>query len=731
MNKLRFSSLLLSATLILSACGSSTQPTASSASNTVDGDIVGENGVRLSEIGSYGLPTRATNSLLIPGAVAGDPQRLTQQRLPTGPVRILSAPGGRLSAQNLTAQSLPSNAQTSKVALKVLVLYAGTGDYGLAPAKALLSQHGIVYDTLDATAQPLSMTDLVRSDGVGKYAGVILASSSLTTESSPGVYTSALSDVEWASLFEYESSFKVRQLALFGYPGVAPEDYGLRAVTGAETSSADATVTASGKAIFSDLTSVPVPVRYSYAYPSQVQAVTGVSTTPLLTDASGNVLAVSSTSPDGRERILLTMAQNEYLLHTQLLGNGLVNWLMKGVYLGEYHRYLGVDIDDWFATGDRYDAPTRSVVPNDFRLKASDALATRDQQQAIRRDYSVAKNFGYSIAYNGQGADILAPRTCTPSSSVKDPLSAVSKCLGTEFDWVNHTFSHLLMDNASYADASKEIGVNTLVGLFMGLHLSSKSLVTGENSGLGYKAADGGENEPKQDYGLLASNPNMLNAASNLGVRYIASNHSVPSQVDAACPSCGIVHPLKSTELLIPRWPVNVFYYATTPDEAVISYNAVYAPGGTAPFWDHPLSFTEYLDKESDLGLQHILTGNAWPHYMHQTNLNQYASGKSLATDWVRAVLDKYSRYSSLPLNTLRWDDLGAYVDRHTKEVKAESAGQLSAVWDRSTNNVAVTSTAGNLPVSLTGASSGTLYGSLKILNRTVSGTVTLPVAPR
>ena len=343
----------------------------------------------------------------------------------------------------------------------------------------------------------------------------------------------------------------------------------------------------------------------------------------------------------------------------------------------------------------------------------------------------MAKNFSYAMVYNGIGADVLAPRTCTPSSGVKDPLSAVSKCLGTEFDWVNHTLTHLLMDNASYADASKEIGVNTLVGLFMGLHLSIKSLVTGELSGLGYKAADGGENEPKQDYGLLASNQNMLNAASNIGVRYIASNHSVPSQVDAACPSCGIFHPLKNTELLIPRWPVNVFYYATTPDEAVTSYNGVYAPGGTAPFWDHALNFSEYLNKESDLGLQHVLSGNAWPHYMHQTNLNQYASGKSLATDWVRAVLDKYSLYSTLPLNTLRWDDLGAYVSRHTLEVKAETAGKLSAVWDRSTNKVTITSTGGSLPVSVTGASNGTQYGSVKIINGTLSGTASVSVTPQ
>ena len=487
--------LLLSAALILTGCGGGSAPGPGAQPDT---GIVGENGVKLSEIERYGETVSASEDgdLNPPGAVAGDirrllPQGFSAQRL--GPARIPTASAGRPSAQSVRAQGLPGNAQTGKVALKILVLHAGTDDFGLAPARALLSQHGIVYDTLDAMTTDLNLGTLIGPDGVGKYSGVILASNALTTESSPGVFTSTLNDGEWATLFEYEAAYKVRQLALFGFPGIAPEDYGVRAVPGAQTGTSDATVTPGGKAVFGDLTAQAVPVRFSFAYPSRLEPVVGVTTTPLLTDANGNLLAVTSTAADGRERLLLTMAQNEYLTHTQLLGYGMVQWLTQGVYLGEYRRYLGVDIDDWFATGDRYDAPTKTVVLNGFRMKASDALSARDQQSAIRRDFPAAKNFTYAMVYNGLGADILAPRTCSPSAKVKDPLSAVSKCLGRDFDWVNHTRDHPLMDNLSLNESFNQVFQNTLIGLFMGLKLSENSLVTGELSGLGWKAPAEGQ----------------------------------------------------------------------------------------------------------------------------------------------------------------------------------------------------------------------------------------------
>ncbi|MEF2277507.1 hypothetical protein V3W47_04290 [Deinococcus sp. YIM 134068] len=725
--------LPLTLLLALTACGGGPSVT-----TPVAEEVVGENGVKLSEITRYGEVVYAPGGVTPTGATVGGPSS------EVGPQGVGAALRGDVSGARLgpavvprsgtlRAQALPANAQKNKVALRILVLHAGANDFGLAPARALLRQHGIPFDTLDATSQALTTGQLIGTDGVGRYAGVVLASNALTTESSPGVYTSALDDAEWATLFEYEAAFGVRQLALFGYPGVAPEDYGVRAVPGTETATTDASVTTDGKAVFTDLTAKAVPVRYAYAYPARLESVVGVSTQPLLQDGAGNVLAVTSTAADGRERLLLTMAQNEYLNHTQLLGPGLIGWLTRGVFLGEYRRFLGVDIDDWFAHGDHYDPATRLLRAESFRLSAGDALATRTQQDAVRSTYPVASNFRYAIMYNGLGADILAPRTCTPGSSVKDPLSAVSKCLRGEFDWVNHTRDHASMDALNYAASFEQIFQNTLIGLFMGLKLSEKSLVTGEHSGLGYKSAAAGQ--PKQDFGLSASNPNLLSAAQASGVRYLASNRSVPSQWDPNCLSCGLFHPMNKNVLLVPRWPNNVHYYATTPEEAVTSYNAVYGPGGTAPFWPKALTYPEFVDRESELGFQHILSGVAWPHYMHQTNLREYASGRSLATDWVRAVLDKYAAASTLPLRTLRWNDLGVYVDARTRYEGGKDG--LSAVWDRKANTVQLRSASGTARVFMTGtagpsgAQAETYAGRSIALFNVGTGGTSVSVTPR
>ena len=702
---------VLSLSLLLAACA---QP----ASSVPEQPSVAETGA-----GGQPTPPHAavTADLPAPGGAADLP---TGARLGEATVR----PG-------LRAQALPASAQTNKVALRVLVLSSGAGDYGLDSARAMLQASGVPYDVLDASRQTLDFSALIDAAGAGRYQGVVLTSSALIGESSPGVYLSALDSGEWATLFEYEKAYGVRQLALYGYPGAVPEDYGLRAVAGAETSTTALTPSAAGRAVFSDLTGTAVPVQYAYSYPSVLQSVAGVSTTPLLSDAAGRVLAATSTV-DGRERLLLTTAQNPALLHTSLLGYGLVQWLTRGVHLGEHRRFLQVDIDDWFLEGDHFDAATLRILPEQFRLSASDALGVASQQRAVRSAYPVARNFRYAVAFNGAGAYTGAATFCfDPGPLARDPLSSVSRCLRGEFDWVNHTLEHQRMDVMDAATVQTQIASNFAVGDKLGLNVSRSALITPEHSGLGnMDPGDTGVNnaadvtQPKRDLGLGRSNPNLLAGAVANGVRYLASDRSVPSQRDPECVVCGVPHPLNPGIFLVPRWPNAVAYHVTTPAEATAYYNSVYGPQGRAPYWDHNLSYAEFLDQESGVALNHFLTGAASPHYMHQPNLDQYASGKSLATDWVRAALDKYSRYSTLPLNTLRWDDLGAYVQRRTREEKDGASGALGGVWDRQTGRVTLS---GNGPATLSGASAGTLYGGYRAQTLDVAGSATVAVTPR
>ncbi|GGI80205.1 Agd3-related carbohydrate-binding protein [Deinococcus wulumuqiensis] len=715
---------LLSAALLLAACGQSQPGTSqpgqrlSPAPNTAPASATG------SDVLALPLNSPAPQPLSPEAQSAA--RRLQEGYVPRGP--------------SLHAQALPAGAQTNRVALKVLVLSSGAGDFGLSSAVSMLKESAIPYDVFDASTQPLTMDTLVRGDGVGRYQGVILTSSALLMPSStPGPLPSALDSAEWATLFEYERAYRVRQLALFGWPGAVPEDYGLRAA-GDATTLTTAQATPEGQRALPDLTPRPVQVLHAYTYPAEVVAVSGVSsTTPLLTDPNGRVLAAASTTSDGRERLLLTTMQAPTLPHTQLLGYGLMEWLTRGVHLGEHRRFLQIDIDDWFLPGSHYNAATGGFYPDPFRIGGSDALSLRDQQQTIAADFPVARDFRYALAFNGMGARTDAPLLCTRASlpGSPDPLSSASRCLADSFDWFNHTRDHLRMDVMDEATATTQLADNLLIGAQLGLKLSRSALVTGEQSGLGYMdpSDDGTRNDaaylqPKQDLGLQRSNVNLLTAMNKTGTRYIASNHSVASQWDAGCPTCGVRHPLNQNVFLVPRWPNGVAYFSTTPDEVTGYYNSVYGPQGTAPHWDHNLSYAELLDQESGFALGHLLDGGAFPHYMHQANLREYAPGQSVASDWVRALLRRYSSVSTLPLTTLRWDDLGPYLERRTRTIQAQDRGDLSGVYDRASNTVTLSSKA-PLPYLLTGGAAGTPYGALRLQSGDVSGQLTVNVTPR
>src|SRR5581483_5276076 len=74
---------------------------------------------------------------------------------------------------------------------------------------------------------------------------------------------------------------------------------------------------------------------------------TGLDGTPLLTDPSGNALALLEQFTDGRQYLSLTFDSNAYMTHNLVLSYGLVNWVTKGLFVGEKHIYFTAQEDDW------------------------------------------------------------------------------------------------------------------------------------------------------------------------------------------------------------------------------------------------------------------------------------------------------------------------------------------------------------------------------------------------
>jgi hypothetical protein len=583
----------------------------------------------------------------------------------------------------------PSTARGDKVALRQLIIATDADDFELPTWKSILDRIGTRYDVVLAKTDPFEAKQLVRPDGVGKYDAILLTSNALLFPDASGTYVSAFADAQWNTLWDYERTFHVRQVALNTSPGTFPEDYGLRANTEGAIGAApvQATLTSQGAEVFDYLNpGARLPISQSYLYRSTVAP--DSSAQPILTLGS-DVLGVLSTSPDGRERAALTFALGVDQIPTELLGYGLLRWATKGVFLGEQRHWINVDVDDWFATTLRGRPDGTGGV---FRLSGPEAAAVNQQQANLRERYALAGEFTLNLAYNGRKLDTRAPAQCD-STNTPDPLSSYTRCLMDKFRWINHTFSHPAMNVTSYAENYAQIADNLAAAASIGLPVPATVLKTPEYSGLGVYHADPHSLDTPTDHGLASSNRQLLKAASDLGVRYLHGNMSFPSH-RPSCFNCGIYHPLQPDILVIPDWPTNIAFEATTPDELTSLYNSLYGKNGTVKnHADRDLSYQEIIESEAAVAMRHVMSGSAYTHTLHQGNLHEYAPGKSITFDWLNALLAKYSAYYTVPLKNPNWPALASYVEARNSHFAALTSPQ-DAVWNRATNTITYTPTA-------------------------------------
>lgn len=571
------------------------------------------------------------------------------------------------------------------VALRPLVIATDADDPVKEAWTSVLDGIGTPYDVLHAADRDLEPEDLVRPDGVGRYNAILLTSSGLLVEDD-GVYSSALSWSEWETLWEYERTFGIRQVALTAAPGEFPEDYCLRAdgEEMVEDESTSMTLTGEGHEIFDYLREgAEIPLVRSYVY--RAVPAEDCEATPLFVDGSHR-LGVVSTTEDGRERAALSMSLGPGELSTELLGYGLVRWATKGVFVGEQRHWINVDIDDWFGATLRLHADgTEGMI----RLTGPEVPMISEQQKKIRAEHQLAEEFVLNLPYNAGRFDTTSPATCSEDDT-PDPLSSYTMCLADEFRWLNHTMNHPEMNRTDYAQSLLEIKDNLAAAAAGGLAVPATVLKTPEYSGLGVYTPDPDSLDTPTDHGLEGSNAEMLRAASDAGVRYVHGNMSFDSH-RPGCFNCGIYHPLQPDLLVVPDWPTNVAFEAATPDEQTRLYNLLYGENGSSEYnLGHDADYDEIIDREADVALNHIASGSAYAHTLHQGNLHIYSPGKSLTFDWLDALFDKYDSLYSVPLKTPDWQSLARYVEDRNSHF-AELDAKSDAVWNTVTNEVIYT----------------------------------------
>lgn len=652
--------------------------------------------------------------------------------------------------------ALPASAQTvpgATLDLQVLLISTGSvqQDDGLRLMSDLLTELDVPHDVLDARndviyrkgdfsdPSPATLTSSMLSSGTrGFYNGVILTNAELYTGAGSGFTLE-----EWQTLHAYERNFGVRQSVMSGWPAVNPAldlNYGLTCddtpVTLLTPAQAKWRAPAGGYEIFEYVNVANALPITDYAL-TCAPAGSEPAVQPLLAvdgDTSQTLVSVLKYS-DGREVLMSTVANAWFLVHSQVLAYEFLNFATKGIFVGSRQAHFNIHLDDLFLDDEMWD-PVNNVTDGTrvgYRMSAADVNNAVSSQSVFRYRHPTAKALKLDFAFNGFGADLRAAGESTWSSSDDDdrsdedwrdtsgpvdPLTAAIVYKRSQFRFINHTFTHRDLDasnpEATYPVIVDEIRQNRAVWLTLGLPDYTKNvyaLVTGMHSGL---ATYGDHSTTADDvFYPQGANVNLLNAARDTGVLYLAGDPSRPNQnVEGYVPG----YPL----ILLPRWPTALFYNVIEPAQWTDEYNWVFHERHIAAGEDpctipgalcQPRTYQEILAAEADTNFRNLLTYKRWPYYMHQSNLAIYQSCsrmpcKTLLFDWMEAVVAKYERHMKLPLKSTPYYEIGRLT---TERLKARNA-TIRATWNPDANTVTFFSNK-SVRIQTTGLYGGALYG--------------------
>jgi hypothetical protein len=515
--------------------------------------------------------------------------------------------------------------------LRLLVISADGMETGLPAIRQALEYLGTPYDLFVATARaPLSTADLT-SGCTARYQGIITATGELTYEA-PGGYASAFTAQEFATLAAYESLYRVRRLVWYAYP--SPE-LGFEWPTWPGGSTGDpvsAVFTPAAAAVFTHVNRAnPLRIMNANVYLSRNAApgaATGETAEPLLIDADGHALAALYTRTDGRQILSLTFDSNPHLTHSLVLAYDLVSWVTKGIFLGERHVYMSPQIDDIFIHNQMWSPETLCGTPVDattrtFRMAGRDLTSAVAWQRNIRTAPLTSK-LRLTWAFNGEGTSgIYQP----------DDLTSTARAYRADFHWVSHTWDHDNLDAVKGWKAAEEVYLNAGAAARLGLNFDVRNLVTPDVSGLKNYAA--------------------MRAIFREGVRYVVTDTSRAGYSNPS-PNTGLWNESQPRLFMIPRYPNNLFFNVSTPEEWVAEYNCMYRD-----YWKRDFTYQDVLDNISDTFVTYLLKGDLNPLMFHQPNVRAYDGRRSLLSDLIDTTIRKYNALVTFPIDSPTMDAVG------------------------------------------------------------------------
>jgi len=530
-----------------------------------------------------------------------------------------------------------------RIDLRLLVLCPHRQDANLRALCAIMDYAGMRYDVLATSETTLSRERLWQGTHA-HYQGVVLSTGYFAEwNAALADWYDPLDNEEWSALHAYQARFGIRLASFCGVPRVSAMTNALMIHQPAAGQEAplELTLTEAGREVFRYLNGacrIPVLSGTSIAVAPMTLA-----STPLLVGTDGQTYGALWTTKEGCEYLALTLGHSEFALHTLLLGYGVLNWVTRGVFLGERRVTLSVQIDDVFTSNQLWAGKSgASGAGRVYRLTADDVQALvrwLDRVQTQRNAQTVTLSF----AFNGAAA---AP--VPVDKQAVDAFVAHRR----RFYWINHGYTHLLLDDADRAASLLEIQRNHETARLLELApYEPDCTVTADMSGL--------------------TNPDFLAAAAECGVRFLVCDTSRPGWNNPA-PNTPIRSSIEPSITMIPRHPNNLFYDVATPEAWQEQYNQTYHA-----FWQRDLSVAEIVRLEADQILHYLLRGDHDPLMFHQANLCAYDGEHSLLTDLLDEVLALYNQYcGDQPVCNLSMTEVGEMMVKRAayKEARIDAS---------------------------------------------------------
>jgi hypothetical protein len=565
--------------------------------------------------------------------------------------------------------------------MRILLLGETGREPGYEAWRASLAGAGVPFDAIAVTSEPPSLR-IITSSGTVRYQALILLRE--------GLLESLLDDEQRVKLDGLERDAGVRRLSAYAYPG---PQYGLTPPTWAgRLDDITARLTARGLELFPYLKG-PVPIDHgTWGY--LAAPAPGQSFETLLLGPDGSSLLGLHRDRDGREQIVQTFDANSTQVHGQLLRQGLLVWLTRGVHVGYQRNYLSVHVDDVLLPNRGWDPDRHATGTEMLRMTAEDVIRTArwSRTRGIRLD----------LACNGAGSQRHARETGAQGDPLLDALLTERDAFG----WINHTFEHRDLRDASQGTIESEIAENLAWAAEHGIEFDPDVLITGEHTGL----ADLTALPPRGE------NRHLAPALRARGIRFLAGDASRPYLPSCSEPDSRPVPPgtpfVTGDTVVVPRYPSVLAHDVATADQLLDRLRHTGRPAAE--------SSRQLLSAEARRIFVKVVGNDPRPHFFHQSNLvadgvDEVSSRSSLLCELLDAVLELYRSVimPSMPILQPTMAEVGRCLMRQEAWRRAWGRGHVAVYRDGSAVTV-VNSTASPVQLPLTGILAGQDYGGIR-----------------